>query len=570
MSKVPNKDGDSNEEIRSLGKTEENKLYERKFASFFSADSEEIDPINKVNESFNELANNATNFSFARFLEFAIYHLIFFFFLGPFTTLFFLLLKRNTILARNLAFWGHSKYFYMQTMIFILNFIGIFGYFYFVPWQMNKIEVLGLIGSTVIRSFVIAVKYAYFTERHLFLIRNKVLTKEEKEYHLLVNWAEQPDEVIRKEVKETIIRNYVDTALFKFRFFKPLKESLLIEIFDEKTKADAEKKLYCGEEIANYLIKSVRRKKAFPSWIVCLVLSLIRAMIPVIYRIITCNFMLGDNFIESFVMMSVFKANIYFFMVNYLFIFNGIFEYDRQGKLLANLSNLISVETVEKYKIKKEFTTINFACNTTLTSWHSLNRIFRDYGRRFYNRIDIHLGIFLVYYIIITTVCVLIIYNIINYNNLLILILFGYEIAVVFLGLLFLIWKGVVINDHFEIHRKLLNNSKDIISKFYLQADSYIYDEKYVSENEVYVFIKECLLELFQREKFNKEEGDKYLEKLLDLNEFVQTQLKYDEEKMPFKVLGQTADKAFFQKIIAGLMSLATAVFNKLYGSDDE
>lgn len=573
LAQIPEKHLNSTEEIKSLNINCVESPYRNKkrVQSYFSADNDEKKtPFEDLSQNFSDLPTSSTNFSFVSFLEFSFYHLLFLCALGPFSNFFFFLVKGNLILARNLGFWGHTYYFYMQSFVFFLNFFGIFGYIYLLPWKMNFIEMIGLIGSSLVRTFVIAVKYAYYTEKQMFYVKNKILSDTEKNSELMINWAKQSDEYIEKEIEETLIRNHIDNNLFKFEFFKPLKESILMT-FIEKNQEDSEKKSYSGEEIAKFILRSVRNNKNSKSpMMICILLSLIRALITIIYRYYTSYSVIGNSLSDNMIMICLLLINFYFFSINYMFIINGIREYDRRGILLAKLSNLISIETLEKYKIRKDFPTINFFCKMSLNSWYSLNKLFRDYGQRFYSRIDMHLGIFLVYYSIIAFIGLLVIYKVIPCDDILLIMLFGYEALTTFIALLILIWKGVVINEHFPIQRVLLNNSKDIINKFYLQEDSYLYDPNYQPENEIYKFSKEALLKKFhETDKMNQSNiriaRDNYLVKLLKINKNIQKELEFDQSEKPFKVLGVVADSAFFQKIIAGLTSLATAAIQQIY-----
>ena len=140
----------------------------------------------------------------------------------------------------------------------------------------------------------------------------------------------------------------------------------------------------------------------------------------------------------------------------------------------------------------------------------------------------------------------------------------GYEMFVMFVAILGLIWKGVVINDHYSIHKELLNTLKEIVNKFLNYGDHYFEKEDFDPEDEIFFIGKTVLIKRMGPLAFNKSDREEYLNKLLNINDFVQGQLTYDETKKPFKVLGITADKPLFQKIIAGLGSLATAAGQKL------
>lgn len=572
---------------------------------------------------FEELSNAITNFSFRQFLEFLIYHLLFFLLLGPIFTFFLFLLKRNTILARNLGFWGSSQYFYKQTCVFFMNFISIFGFMYLKPKTIHQVEVMGLLGSSLIRSFVISTKYAYFSAKMCEFYKKKLLSEEDKASELIMFWGKQDDKTIEREFSNTMKRNYIDASLFKFFFLKPLRDDILdqltrknnnvsndfqnsgdnlnsnnkktVDVIKEKKKNTKQYKNnetvknaetykngldvenpsnnpcfdleYEGTIIAKYLIKKSKNNGFLANHLmmVSFFLSLLRAIIPTIYRYFETGSVIAETKGENIIILFFLMGNLYFFTVNFMFIIHGIVEYQRLLQLLSQLTNLISLAPVEKYKVVKDFPTINVFCNVSFGSWYSLNKLFRDYGKRFFNRIDIHLGIFIVYYLIMALLTVFEIYDIISPLDYLMVIICGYEMFLMFLALLGLIWKGVVINDHYTIHRELLNTLKDLVNKFLLYGDFYFERKDFEPEDEIFAFGKMVLNEKLKGSGEDmKTTREDYLQKLLDINDFVQGQLTYDEDKKPFKVLGVKADKPLFQKIIAGLGSIATAAGQKL------
>ena len=446
---------------------------------------------------------------------------------------------------------------------------------------MHLIEILGLIGCSFIRAFVISVKYAYLSHKKLEFYRKKALSEAEKNSELLIEWAKQTEDIIEKEVNETISRNHIETSMFKMSFLKPLTPELLLKVSKYKVfRTDLEKTFdffcdknqYPGDIVAKILLKSNKNNGFLSKFIfpICITLSLIRAIIPVIYRYYEHNTMVGSTPFETFIIICVFLANTYFFMVNLLFIINNIIEYERLVRFLALLSNLLSPErTNEFYKVKKEFPTINVFCIISLNAWFSLHKVFRDYGKRFFNRIDMHLGIFLGYYIIVTVVLILEIFKIINYQDPLMLILFGYELFIMFIGLFTMILEGVNINEHFKIHRSLINELRDVVSNFLINKDFY-FNKKgdFQPIDEIYSFGRQILMQTF--DTISHKEGEEnsvregYLRNLLEVNKYVCDQLTFYESKYPFKVLGVTADMPLFQRLLAGLGTAITFAAQRL------
>ena len=563
----------------------------------FNVDPDEED----FSMKFTELSNAGTNFSFRQFLEFSIYHLLFFLVLGPLLSIFLIVLKKNTILVRNMGFWGFSMSFCMQTFVFLINFVALFGFLYVKPKAIHTIEVVGVLGSTLIRSFVISTKYAYFSAKMCEFYKQKLLLSEETSSELLLAWANQDEKTIEKEFRNTLKRNYIDIGLFNFFFLKPIKDELLdknsenkfnnddvYQLNELKQKESVNKKKYVqirneadgenvspttcfspqyeGTLIAKYLIKKSKSNDFLTKhpFILSFFLSFLRATIPSLFRMYETGNLVSKTNAENLLISCFFIGNLYFFWTNCLFIIHGIVEYQRLVKLLSQLTNLISLSSVEKYKVRKEFPTINVFCSISFGAWYSLNKLFRDYGKRFFNRIDIHLGVFLSYYLIMALLNIMLIYKIIAPMDFLVFFICGYEMFVMFVAIMGLIWKGVVINDHYSIHKELLNTLKEIVNKFMNYGDHYFGKVDFDPEDEIFFIGKTVMIERMGPLAFNKSNREEYLKTLLNINDFVQGQLTYDETKKPFKILGITADKPLFQKIIAGLGSLATVAGHKL------
>jgi len=73
----------------------------------------------------------------------------------------------------------------------------------------------------VLRSLIIAAKYGTFTEEKYQAFKNRLLTKEEIIGELTFGpWGNQPDNVIRQELKNILIRHNIDLSLFYCQFLE--------------------------------------------------------------------------------------------------------------------------------------------------------------------------------------------------------------------------------------------------------------------------------------------------------------------------------------------------------------
>lgn len=130
---------------------------------YFSADKMNME----IPESFSEVIDEDNNFNMSIFFEISFYHILFFAITGPLTPFLMFILMGNMTLARNLGFFGFSINFCIQSSLYCLNFIAIFGFFFTSSPKINKYETIIVIGGLVMRAFIIAIKYALFSEKKI-------------------------------------------------------------------------------------------------------------------------------------------------------------------------------------------------------------------------------------------------------------------------------------------------------------------------------------------------------------------------------------------------------------------
>lgn len=546
-----------------------------------------ISDVNYFDEPFRDIFDNSTDFNLSIFIEISIYHVLFFAVLGPLVSFVIFLRYQKMTLARNLGFWGNNRNLYVQTMLFLVIFIALFGFLYFKVSIITPIEIFMLFGGCVIRSFVIAIKYALFPAKKMDYVKNKLLTIEDVTSEYLLLWLNQTEEAVEQELMNTIIRNNIDEDLFLFFFLRPLKLDLLQGVtkmtpWEEKFRKNNKRitaqqivgmddAIY-GYSIARYLIREDAKKKKVGKTVykLSIILSGIHAVIPVVYRVIINSTVFGINTVEKTIGACLFMGNIVFYFFNFLFILIGIFEYDRQIKLLSQLSNLLATKKVEKYHTKKIFPTINIFCAMSFRSWYTLNLMARDYGKKYQKRVDMYMAVFVLYYLIVGFACILSIFNMVPRFPLIYFVLMGFEMLVFFTIVFMVLFKGAIINDHFVLHQTLLNDLRTITNDFITMDQVYFNNKNFVPKNEVYLLGKENIkvyLEHFYgtgETRPERELRERYFKNLLSINKFISNQLAFEYQNKPFKVLGIPATAATIQSFLAGIGTAATIAFNKL------
>lgn len=559
-------------------------LYQR---HIFSAEMSMKDPRYFI-EPFHAVNDTAAAFNIKLFFEISIYHILFYMILGPLTALVMFARTRNLIYAKNLGFWGWNRNMISQLPIFLINFIGL--YIYFSSESVKNIytiEIIILICGCVCRSFIISIKYAFFPEKKMNYVKYKQLSNEDIHYEFMLQWYEQRDETIENELWSTVFRNNIEEDIFAFYFLRPLNPELKKNLekmskFEEEYRKENKNPTpdilfddpdyYWGFSIARYLIKKYRTLISTKKILLfSLILSILHSFIPIFYRIAKDESLYGSNAIERTCIICIFIGNIYFYTLNFLFIIIGVFEYDRPTKLLSQLSNFLALKKVEKYHTKKIFPTINLFCVLSFRSWLTMNKIFQDYGCRFRKRIDMYLGFFLIYYIMILLICMLSIYEIIAKFYEVNYVIWGSEMVVTLSSLLYVIFKGAIVNDHFNIHIALLNELKEIVVDMRSVNEVLNENYKYDLNNEVYELgnrltnhIATILYEKSDGRSLNEKKKD-YLTSIINMNTFIKELLEFEKNNHPFKVLGIPATMSTLQSLVAGLGSAFTITFNKFY-----
>ena len=147
------------------------------------------------------------------------------------------------------------------------------------------------------------------------------------------------------------------------------------------------------------------KKESIPKIInIAMGIGLARAVIPMLFRVYHKHSPVGTTAVQVYMSISYIMCNTYFFSANAAFILVGLSDLLRKLYLMTQLSNLISVRKMEEYETVKVYPTMNIFDPFSLRTWISLRKIFMDFGRKYFMRINLNISIFLIFYVGITAI----------------------------------------------------------------------------------------------------------------------------------------------------------------------
>ena len=315
------------------------------------------------------------------------------------------------------------------------------------------------------------------------------------------------------------------------------------------------------------------KKKGIPRILhVAIVIGFIRALIPMINRVYNRHSPVGTSTVQVYMAISYLLCNTYFFAANLAFVLVGLSDLMKKYYLMSQLSNLLSVRKLEEYETVKKYPTLNIFDPFTLRTWISLRKIFMDFGRKYFLRINLNISIFLIFYAIILIVLLLQYFEIMTIiSDTLLAVVFLFEAAVMFGLMIRSVIIGAQVNDHFRVHQSILQKNKGVVADL-LQLDDIYFPASGIPFRSANILYQEgvrkiqTLIELAGMERGTVESAfaiEDFLRKLMTLNNNAIEELNFEQESNPVKILGFVANGALVQQILVGLFTLAVAVLQK-------
>ena len=241
-------------------------------------------------------------FSWTRFFEFVLYHFIYFFILGPLTPLI-LTPFTGKYLMRNILFTGSIVGMYRQTLIWVLNIIAATFAWVYKEDTLFQVQLYLIFSTTMIRVMTVSAKYGTFPKAKMNRWRTELIPIHEITMEfVLADWNKQNDQIVEKEIRKSIQKKEIDSAIFHLSFLSTVDPVLAEELrisssyYKERTTSyipmkyleqpiDDETEKYHGYSIFRYLIDQNKASEKNSVFRIVLVFAIIRGFLPVVLSI---------------------------------------------------------------------------------------------------------------------------------------------------------------------------------------------------------------------------------------------------------------------------------------------
>ena len=446
-------------------------------------------------------AAQQANYSLLQFLEFFLYHLLYYILVGYLLVLLTLPIRKMRVLFINLQFTRLNSYIVSQ-MIFWVNSLMVVVAVFFVPNSLTSEISLLINGVSIItRASNIAAKYATLPAKQIAKYRSKVLSYTEfTDDFLLGKWADQPTHIIESEAISALQRNGFDNSIFHLSFLDKLNPDLaqklskikleLVEFDQDETVLKLgegkERIYYSGLLIFYVIVQKYNEEQKVGQFfmIIMLFVSVLWGFLPTFVKLY-----LGESLVNR---QSVFDSITFFtnqavcfllFFLTNMFFKQAKVDLERTIYVMRQLSHLISTQK-KTNEIKKILPTMNFLEEFSLNSWKILRRVAIDYGKKYFYRHEIYLPVVFLL------------------GSLAFFAIFGLEtiakkfptwlgpdfhlrrcqialgiICLAFLSMTFtLLWSFAEVNEFFEFHTLKLYTVRQTLSDIHKYSDFYFRD----------------------------------------------------------------------------------------------
>ncbi|CAD8076351.1 unnamed protein product [Paramecium primaurelia] len=466
------------------------------------------------------------------FIEFFLYHQIFFTILGPFMVILFSVWP-GMILMKNMKFYGNSMAFYTQILLWCGSVLGGLGYFLWDESIITLTEILFLWYALTIRSVVIAAKYATFSKSVINLYKNVVLPDDVFQFDLMMNdWREQSPKILFLEPYRALQRYQFEISLFKMDFIvQPHQETkVAIDKVDISYFKDIGITLdndeYSGFKLFGYLVNHYQNQNSANTH---LYISLFEAFIlsttPIWLRI-------GDlfNSVEALDMFRIvlnLVSSFIGFWGSIIFFHQAFYDFNRKFFLLEQLLLIIKVrpDQIEQLKL---LPTINFNNITTWQAWSMMRAISFDYGQTYNFRTQGFYSLCFLGFIVLIFLTLLLILDFVHLDLFQLILLS--ELAIMIFGFTtYYLYQGAKLNTYLDQCEVALQDVKSIYQDLLRMKDIY-FEQKKEPQNYIHKKFKQLLQKETQIEEIIKS----IIQELDDNIRIIQ----YDSRNNPFKLYG--------------------------------
>ena len=383
------------------------------FAEYFADD--ESDTLSKEKQkNIYFYYESEVNFSVSQYLEFFLYHVLYFLFLGPFICILTLFSKRLRIVFYNMQFnklngSGLSQgSFWLISVTVVIGFLtGVCGRPMFEV--TDSVLVKTVIIGVIFRTTSIAGKYATYPKALIKKVKEVLLSDNELTAEFMLGaWKQQPPEIRFAEITNAIERIEIDRSLLRMSFMSNVSVRAsqgLQKIAQERQEGIdysqevqlASQKLtqvYHGEYLLEYLIKHFHEQSGTPRCdvVASVILTGIWSLSQILVRGFVGEKVFGKNVLEVSIQVMVLLIDGMLFFIQYLFYRQAAIDVQRKVFLMRQLGSMMTPRNTGA-KWVKLLPTLSLADQLSLRCWLQLRRISLDYGRKYFYRHEIFLPV---------------------------------------------------------------------------------------------------------------------------------------------------------------------------------
>jgi len=375
------------------------------------------------------------------------------------------------------------------------------------------------------------------------------------------------DDVPPDEKQVDCIRNRTSREIKKKEFHPERTTKAIIQSFSHflETKRLETSYLF-GYNLVFDMLKQARVSRPKHLGKLLFFISFIRALLPTFYRLYRVHHEHEDVPVftgKPYIVIILFIINTFYFWGNIFTLSIAILDLRSKIFCIKQLGNLISPKKVAFLREKKIYPTLNIFDPVSLKTWSNVRRVVGEYGRKYTLRCNFNVTITMIVYLFILAILALQIFGVIDDNGPLLVIVFGYEIVVLFAIFISIMFAVAYVNNQYLVHKNLLKKNKTILSDF--NRLSYLYVGKDSIEPDNYIYREG--LRLLRNELGEENFEEKLImrtQKMTAMIDDIIEELDFEELNEPFTVMGIPITYNVLQAVAVGLVSLIFALSQSL------
>lgn len=290
-----------------------------------------------------------------------------------------------------------------------------------------------------------------------------------------------------------------------------------------------------------------------------LVISLIRALIPTLYRIYTIKVEHQKVALftsQPIIVVLLFLINTYFFYINTFVLGVAVCDIKARVCNFKQVGFLISPRKISYFVNRKLYPTLNIFCPITLKTWTNLRRVMFEYGKEYRLRNNLNISVVMAAYSLVVCIIVLQLFGVLNaYGDPMLLLVLGFESVVYFTIFIQVMTGTAFINEQYKVHKYLLTKNKSIIADFHRLSHVYAGKDAITPDNIIYREGLKLLKQELGEENF-KEKVVERAETLIMMIDDAVSELEFEEINEPFTVMGIAINYTLLKTAVIGVTSV--------------